>query len=303
MLNVPLALLLLLFFIIFQFSLTAGFDAAAAGGGGGGGGREKEGITSSILRLHRPDINYDGSKGSLLLETLEGGKGQSGASNSADDEVAEDDDLLTTTKPSIRYAGASQSQKNPLSENINNHGCRAEVLGPNNSNGMQRQQQVRDVKSGFCANENILPSSLTTEQEQEQKQRQQQQHEGGKKKPPEALFGGRGGGRRGPGPARPDPGQDGGDPLGKDDDDDPNAAALFSPTANPNLCKDPNHPIPVCHKMVQSFSGDYDDVLFELPRCYPCEFPPPFFSLPFLPPLRSPFPLPPSPTQQLSIII
>lgn len=284
MLNVPLALLLLLFFIIFQFSLTAGFDAAAAGGGGGGGGGEKEGITSSILLLYRPDINYDGSKGSLLLETLEGVKGLSGASNSADDEVAEDDDLLTTTKPSIRYAGASQSQKNPPSENINNHGCRAEVLGPNNSNGMQRQQQVRDVKSGFCANENILPSSLTTEQEQEQEQRQQQQHEGGKKKTPEALFGGRGGGRRGPGPARPDLGQDGGDPLGKDDDDDPNAAALFSPTANPNLCKDPNHPIPVCHKMVQSFSGDYDDVLFELPRCYPCEFP-------FFPP-PSPFPLP-----------
>lgn len=53
MLNFPLALLLLLLFIIFQFSLTAGYDAAAAAAAaaataGGGGGRvvgEREGRT------------------------------------------------------------------------------------------------------------------------------------------------------------------------------------------------------------------------------------------------------------------
>lgn len=44
MLNFPLALLLLLFFIIFQFSLTAEFDAAAAAAAAGGGG-EREGRT------------------------------------------------------------------------------------------------------------------------------------------------------------------------------------------------------------------------------------------------------------------
>lgn len=187
---------------------------------------------------------------------------------------------MTITNPSIRYADASQSQQNPPSKQNNNnpHGCRAEVLSPDNNNSInyngmqQRQKQARDVERGFCANnEKILPSSssLTTEQDQ------QQQDEGEEKKtppPPEALFGGRGGGRRGPGPARPDPGQDGGDPLPKDDDidDDPKAAALFSPTANPNLCRDPNHPIPVCHKLVQSFFGDLDNVPYELPRCYPC---------------------------------
>lgn len=105
---------------------------------------------------------------------------------------------------------------------------------------MQRQQQARDVKSGFCANDNILP--LTTEQE---KQPQQQG-----KKPPE--FGGRG------------------NPISNDDDDDSRKAALFSPAANPNICKDPSHPIPVCYKLLQSFSGDLDHDLFELPRCYPC---------------------------------
>lgn len=131
---------------------------------------------------------------------------------------------------------------------------------------MQRQQQARDIKIEFCPNENILPSSsLTTEQEQKQDQ-DQGRHEGGEKTPPEAFFGG--GGRRGPGPAIPDAGQDGGDPLPKnDDDDDPTAAALFSPTANPNLCRDPNHPIPVCHKIV---FRDLDDAPYELPRCYPC---------------------------------
>lgn len=43
--------LLLLFFSIFQFSLTAGFDAAAAAADAGGGGGEKEGIelSSSLL--------------------------------------------------------------------------------------------------------------------------------------------------------------------------------------------------------------------------------------------------------------
>lgn len=135
-----------------------------------------------------------------------------------------------------------------------------------------RRQQALDVKSEFCPNENILPSSVTTEQEQKQ---QQQQDDGEKKTttPPEALFGGghgRGGGRRGPSPAKPDPGIDSGDPLPKEDDDDPNAAANFIPTTNPNLCRDPNHPIPVCHKMVQSYFGDSEDTLYELPRCYPC---------------------------------
>lgn len=44
----PVALILL--FFIFQFALTAGFDAAAAtaAGGGEGGGGGEEGITSSI---------------------------------------------------------------------------------------------------------------------------------------------------------------------------------------------------------------------------------------------------------------
>lgn len=252
MLNFPLALLSL--FLIFQFSLAAGFDAAvaavaAAAAGGGGGGEED--IASSVLLLPPPDNDDDGSKGSL--------NGLSGASISADDWP--EDDLLTTN-PSIRYADASpQSQKHPSSENNNNHACRADDLGPNNSNMMQRKK-VRDVKNGFCAND-ILPL-LTTEQQQQQQQQK-------KKQQPEGLFGGRGGGgRRGPGPIRPDAGQDGGDPLIKDDAHDANAAALFSPAENPNICKDPSHPIPVCHKLVQSFSGDLDDVLFELPRCYPC---------------------------------
>lgn len=268
MLNFPLALLLLLFFNIFQFSLTAEFDAAA-----GGGREEREGETfiqsSSSIKF---DINDDGSKGSLLLETLPWGNGLSGASISADNTgaAAEDYDLLlTTTSPSIRYADASpQSQKGiPPSIYNNNHGCRAEVLPTNNSKRMKRQQQARDVKSGFCPNENILPSSVTTEREQKQ------QHDGEKNiTPPEALFGGgrpRGGGRRGPGPAKPDTGVDRGDRLPKEDDDGPNAAANFIPTPNPNLCRDPNHPIPVCHKMVQSYFGDSEDTLYELPRCYP----------------------------------
>lgn len=70
MLNFPLDLLLLLLFIIFQFSLTAGFDdaaatAATATAGGGGIVGEREGRTSFIhsliLLLHQPDINDDGS--------------------------------------------------------------------------------------------------------------------------------------------------------------------------------------------------------------------------------------------------
>lgn len=256
MLNLPLALLSL--FVISQFSLTAGFDAAAASAAAGG---EGEGITWSIL-LSTADINDDGFKGSLLLETLDGGNGLNGASISADDGAAEDD--LSTTSPSIRYADASKSQKlHPPSENNNNnHGCRAGVLGPNNSDRMmQRQQQARDVKSGFCANDNILP--LTTEQEQQQVKQPQQQG----KKQPKGSFGGR---QRGSGPRVNESGQDRGDPTSKDDDDDSRKAALFSPAANPNICKDPSHPIPVCYKPLQSFSEDFDHVMFELPTCYPC---------------------------------
>lgn len=68
MLNFPLDLLLFLLFIIFQFSLTAGFDDAATAAttaGGGGIVGEREGRTSFIhsliLLLHQPDINDDGS--------------------------------------------------------------------------------------------------------------------------------------------------------------------------------------------------------------------------------------------------
>lgn len=63
MLNFPLAhLLLLLLFIIFQFSLTAGFDAAAAAAAGGGEGgiegeREGRNFIHSVFSSIRPDIN------------------------------------------------------------------------------------------------------------------------------------------------------------------------------------------------------------------------------------------------------
>lgn len=67
----PVALILL--FIIFQFTLTAGFNTASAGAAGGGeggrGGGGEEGITSSVLLLPLPDNNVmDPKEASFFLK-------------------------------------------------------------------------------------------------------------------------------------------------------------------------------------------------------------------------------------------
>lgn len=61
----------MLLFIIFQFTLTAGFNTAGAGaaGGGEGGGGEEEGTTSSVLILPLPDNNVlDPKEASFFLK-------------------------------------------------------------------------------------------------------------------------------------------------------------------------------------------------------------------------------------------
>lgn len=226
----------LFLFIIFLFSpLTAGtdgFDLLSAGGGGAGGGG--------------------------------GGGGDDGAEHQQ-----------ASNNPFILADASSELQKTPTDER-NKQECRRSEFGGignsnviinNNNSNNNRKQARRDQQknSGVCANDNTVVIPLTEEPKKPQTTTPQIQ--------PSEGSGGRSGGRRGgrkPGPKPKDystkdfPADDG------NDGEDIGPALNFSPAANPNICKDPSRPIPVCHNLVQSFSGDLDDVLFELARCYPC---------------------------------
>lgn len=166
-----------------------------------------------------------------------------------------------SNNPSI-HAGddddaSSQVQKLPTGEKPN--GCRrsGEDGATGNSHVVSINHSARKEARGrgFCANDDPAAAVVVPLIEQRPQSTP-------KKQPSEGLFGGR---RRG---SKPNgySGKDGGDSPATDDNA---AAALFSPVENPNICKDLFHPIPVCHNLVRSFSGDLDDVLFELARCYP----------------------------------
>lgn len=203
------------------------------------------------------------------FDILSAGGGGGGGDDGAEHQQA-------SNNPFILADASSELQKTPTDER-NKQECRRSefggignsnvIINNNNNNNNNRKQARRDQQknSGVCANDNTVVIPLTEEPKKPQTTTPQIQ--------PSEDSGGRRGGRRGgrkPGPKPKDystndfPADDG------DDDEDIGPAFNFSPAANPNICKDPSRPIPVCHNLVQSFSGDLDDVLFELARCYPC---------------------------------
>lgn len=176
-----------------------------------------------------------------------------------------------SNNPFIHADASSELQNTPTDER-NNQECRRSGFGGiGNSNVMinnnrkQARQAGQQKKSGFCANDNTVVLPLTEEPKKPQTTTPQKQ--------PSEGSGGRRGGRRGGRKPGPKPGRYSSKDFpadSYDEDEDIGPALLFNPAANPNICRDPSRPIPVCHKLVQSFSGDLDDTLFELARCYPC---------------------------------
>lgn len=200
--------------------------------------------------------------------------GGGGEDTSISDDGAEHQHV--SNNPFIHADASSELQNTPTDER-NKQECRRSEFGEfggignsnliiNNNNRKQARQEGQQKNSGgFCANGNTVVIPLTEEPKKPQTTTPQKQ--------PSEGSGGRRGGRkpgRKPGP-KPGPYSAKDFPAdGDDEDEDIGPAFLFNPVANPNICKDPSRPIPVCHKLVQSFSGDLDDMLFELARCYPC---------------------------------
>ena len=197
-----------------------------------------------------------GTDGFDLLSAGGGG----GEDTSISDDGAEHQQ--TSNNPFIHADASSELQKTPTDERNKQECRRSEFGGIGNSNVMINNRRDQQKNSGSCANDNTVIIPLTEEPKKPQTTTPQIQ-------PSEGSSGGRRGSRK---PVfKPK------DSSTKDfpadfvnDVEDIGPALLFSPVANPNICNDPSHPIPACHKLVQSFSGDLDDVLFELARCYPC---------------------------------
>lgn len=191
-----------------------------------------------------------------------GGGGGGGEDTSISDDGAEHQHV--SNNPFI-YADASSDERN-------NQECRRSEFGGIgnsnviiNNNRKQARQEGQPKKSGFCANDHTVVIPLPEEPKKPQTTTPQNQPSEGSGSPQP----GRKPGRK-PGP-KPNRYSSEDFPADVDDEDeDIGPAFLFNPVANPNICKDPLRPIPVCHNLVHSFSGDLDDVLFELARCYPC---------------------------------
>lgn len=216
-----------------------------------------------ILLFSPPTAGTDGFD---LLSA--GGGGGGGGDDGAEHQQA-------SNNPFILADASSELQKLPTDER-NKQECRRSEFGGignsnviinnnnNNNNNNNRKQARRDQQknSGVCANDNTVVIPLTEEPKKPQTTTPQIQ--------PSEGSGGRRGGRRKPDRKPKDYSTKDFPADNENDDEDIGPAFNFSPVANPNICKDPLRPIPVCHNLVRSFSGDLDDVLFELARCYPC---------------------------------